>query len=120
MLLDQNSELQLGAPNVKPLVIGLLVQLLLAAIIANLNPEWFETRHRRVVRIAGEDFDLSKLELRQLTLPPKMPRSIPAPAPPPAQKPPQVQQLPQQAAPPPPPPPPPPSPPPPDRVIRPD
>jgi TonB family protein len=121
MLLDQNSELQLRATKPKPLVISIAAHFVLIAILA-FNPGWFETSHRRVVRIAGEDFDLSRLELRQLTLPPRMPpRAIPAPAPPPAQKPPQVQQLPQQAAPPPPPPsPPPPSPPPPDRVIRPD
>src|SRR4030095_12707173 len=108
MLLDQNSELQLRATKPKPLVVSILVHFLLLAIIA-FNPGWFETTHRRVVRIAGEEFDLSKLELRQLTLPPRMPpRAIPAPAPPPAQQPPLVQQLPQQAAPPPPPPPPPP------------
>jgi TonB family protein len=123
MLLDQKSELQLRATRPKPLVMSILVHFLLILILA-FNPGWFETTHRRVVRIAGEDFDLSKLELRQLTLPPRMPRALPAPAPvppPAAQTPPLVQQLPQQAAPPPPPPPPPPpTPPPPDRVIRPD
>src|SRR4029434_2841560 len=120
MLLDQKPELQLRATRPKPLVVSILVHFLLIAILA-FNPGWFETTHRRVVRIAGEDFDLSKLELRQLTLPPRMPpRAIPAPAPPPVQQP-QVQQPPQLAAPPPPPPPPPPpTPPPPDRVIRPD
>jgi len=99
---------------------SILVHFLLIAILA-FNPGWFETTHRRVVRIAGEDFDLSKLELRQLTLPPKLPRVAPAPVPPPPAVRPQIQQPPpQQAAPPPPPPPPPPTPPPPDRVIRPD
>jgi TonB family protein len=121
MLLDQNPELQLRATTPKTLVVSILIHFLLIAILA-FNPGWFETTHRRVVRIAGEDFDLSKLELRQLTLPPRMPpRAMPAPTPPPPVQQPQVQQPPQVATPPPPPPPPPPpTPPPPDRVIRPD
>lgn len=124
MLLDQNSELQLRATRPKPLVLSILVHVVLLLIVA-FNPGWFETTPHRVIRIAGEDFDLSQLELRQLVLPPRYPAAprtpppvpVPVPVPVPA---PQLTQ-PQQAAPPPPPPPPAqPTPPPPDRIIRPD
>src|SRR5688572_23393301 len=128
MLLDQNTELKLRATKPKPLMVSILVHLALILIIA-FNPDWFDTSKKRVIRIAGEDFDLTKLQLRQLTLPPRTAmRSVPAPPPPaqqqPPAQPPAVQQ-PQQAAPPPPPPPPPsrppqPPPPAPERVIRPD
>ena len=122
MLLDQNPGLQLRATQPKTLVVSILFHVILILIIA-LNPDWFETTPHRVIRIAGEDFDLSQLELRQLVLPPTLPvapRPVPPPpAPVPVPQAPLVQ--PQQAAPPPPPPPPPaPTPPPPDRVIRPD
>src|SRR5688572_5524073 len=125
MLLDQNSELKLRATRPKPLIVSILAHFVLLLILA-ISPEWFQTEHRRVIRIAGENFDLSKLQLRQLTLPPRMPqqRAVPAPVPPPAQPPLVQQPPPQQAAPPPPPPPPPPPRPQPqpmpDRVIRPD
>jgi TonB family protein len=118
MLLDQNPELQLRAARPKPLVISVLVHVLLIALLA-INPDWFETTRRRTIRIAGEDFDLTRLELRQLTLPPPARRAVPAPQPAPAPSPVPAPQpplvLPQQATPPPPPPPPPPN-----RVIRPD
>jgi len=127
MLLDQNSELQLRATRPKPLIISILVHAVLLAIVA-LFPSLFETTPHRVIRVAGEDFDLSQLELHQLVLPPRFPVAprtpppapVPVPVPVPA---PQVTQ-PQQAAPPPPPPaapaPQPPPPPPADRIIRPD
>src|SRR5262245_26866254 len=101
MLLDQNPELQLRATRPKPLMISILVHFVLILILA-FNPGWFEKSPHRVVRIAGEDFDLSQLELRQLVLPPTMPRSPrvqpPAAAPVPVPQAPLVQ--PQQAAPP--------------------
>jgi TonB family protein len=118
MLLDQNPGLQLRATKPKPLLISILVHILLIALLA-INPNWFETSHRRTIRIAGEDFDLSRLELTPLTLPPRI-RAPAAPVPRPAPAPPEPLVQPQQATPPPPPPPPPPTPPPPDRVIRPD
>ena len=125
MLLDQNSELQLRATRPKPLVVSILVHVILILIIA-VFPGLFERTPHRVIRIAGEDFDLSQLELTPLVVPPP-PRTRPVVPPPPAPAPVPVPQQaplvqPQQAAPPPPPPPPPPAPtpPPPDRIIRPD
>lgn len=125
MLLDQNSELQLRATKPKPLVISIVVHVLLILFLA-LTPSWFDTALHRKIRINGEDYDVTLLDLRPLTLPsPRQPRAVPAPAPqpPPAAQPPPPVVQPQQAAPPPPPPPaatPQPTPPPPDRVIRPD
>src|SRR5215510_5370991 len=121
MLLDQKPQLQLRATQPKPLVISILVHVVLLLIVA-FNPGWFESTPHRVIRIAGEDFDLSQLELRQLVMPPRLPVSprTPPPAPVPVPTPAPAVVQPQQAAPPPPPPPPPPTPPPPDRIIRPD
>jgi TonB family protein len=116
MLLDKNSELQLRATRPKPLMISILVHSVLIAILV-IFP--FENAKRRVIRIAGEDFDLSRLQLTPLVIPKSVPPAVvPATPPPPAQPAPLVP--PQQAAPPPPPPPPPPAPPPQNRVIRPD
>jgi TonB family protein len=116
MLLDQKPGLQLRATKPKPLMMSILVHILLILLLA-LSPNWFETSHRRTIRIAGEDFDLNRLELTPLTLPPRI-RAPATPLPRPAPAPPEpLLQPPQQATPPPPPPPPPQ---PPDRVIRPD
>src|SRR5262245_4121102 len=117
MLLDQKPGLQLRATKPKPLMMSILVHILLIILLA-ISPNWFETSHRRTIRIAGEDFDLSRLELTPLTLPPRI-RAPATPLPRPAPAPPEPLVQPQQATPP-PPPPPPPTPPPPDRVIRPD
>ena len=70
-----------------------------------LNPDLFNQAPRRIIRIAGQDYDVSKLQMMDLTAP-QQPRPQPkAQAEPPMVPPPQ--QPPPQAAPPPPPPPPP-------------
>jgi TonB family protein len=124
MLFDQNPELQIRAKRPTPLIVSIGVHALLILVIA-FNPDWFDFSQKRIIRIAGEDFDLAKLEIQPLYLPPPatMRQAMPAPVAPPAVVAPMPQaiQPPPQAAPPPPPPPPqPPTPPPPDRVIRPD
>lgn len=129
MLFDQNPELQIRTKRPTPLVVSIAVHVLLILVIA-FNPDWFDFTQKRIIRIAGEDFDLAKLEIQPLYIPPpasmsQMRPAVPAPAPPAVAAPtPQAIQPPPQAAPPPPPPqPPPPQPPPPqppDRVIRPD
>jgi TonB family protein len=125
MLFDQNPELQIRAKRPTPLIVSIGVHALLILVIA-FNPDWFDFSQKRIIRIAGEDFDLAKLEIQPLYLPPPamMRQAMPAPVAPPALAAPMPQavQPPPQAAPPPPPPPPaqPPTPPPPDRVIRPD
>ena len=99
-------------------MISVGVHVLLLLLIA-LNPGLFDTTPKRTIRIAGEDFDLSQIEIQPLYLPPIRP----APAPKPEAAPPPTPQMiqPPQAAPPPPPPPPPPAPqPPPNQIIRPD
>jgi TonB family protein len=119
MLLDQNPQLQIGANRPKTLVISIAVHVVLILLIA-FNPDWFDSPNRRTIRIAGEDFDLAKLQIQPLYLPPRVaqmappPQAVPVPVP-------QVVQPPVAAPPPPPPPPPPqPTPQPPERVIRPD
>jgi TonB family protein len=129
MLFDQNPGLQIRAKRPTSLIVSIGVHVLLILVIA-FNPDWFDFSQKRIIRIAGEDFDLAKLDIQPLYLPPmtSMRQAMPAPAPPPAlaAPTPQAIQPPPQAAPPPPPPqppppqPPPPTPPPPDRVIRPD
>src|SRR2546426_233233 len=117
MLLDKNPELQV-ASRPRTLVTSIAVHALLLLIIA-LNPDWFDSTPKRTIRIAGEDFDLSQLEIQPLYLPPIRPApAAPPPEPVPAPTPQVVQPPTAQAAPPPPPPPPPQ--PPPNQIIRPD
>src|SRR5262245_9395432 len=114
MLLDKNPELQV-ASRPRTLVISIVVHAMLLLLIA-LNPGWFDSTPKRTIRIAGEDFDLSQLEIQPLYLPPIRPAPVPKAeaVPPPT---PQAVQPPQATPPPPPPPPPQP---PPNQVIRPD
>src|SRR5262245_48521274 len=76
-----------------------------------LNPEIFNQLPKRRIRIAGEEYDLSKMQLTEV-MPPTQPRPKPQAPEPPMVAPPQPQPRPQppapQAAPPQPPPPPPP------------
>jgi TonB family protein len=94
--------------------------------LAWFNPDWFKIEPRRVIRIAGEDYDLDRFQLSELVLTPPPATAAPLPAPPPVPAPAEpLVELPPEAAPPPPPPPPPPvqpppPPPPPDRAIAPD
>jgi TonB family protein len=124
MLFDQKAELEIRSNRSKTLVVSILVHVVLLAIIA-FNPEWFDAANRRIIRIAGEDFDLNRIQIQPLVMPPmvRAPAAAPQPAPQ-ADTPPALQTPPQAAPPPPPPPPPPPQPPPPqpvpDRIIRPD
>jgi TonB family protein len=117
MLLDQNPQLEIRANRPKTLVISIAVHVVLVLLIA-FNPDWFDSSPRRIIRIAGEDFDLAKFQIQPLYLPPRVSQAAPPPQVVPAPTPQVVQ--PPQAAPPPPPPPPPPQPQPPERVIRPD
>ena len=122
MLFEHNQDLEEQPSRKRTLVISLSLHLLLIAIVV-VNPSLLTSTPKRIIRIAGQDFDLSKLEAQELTLQP--PQSQAQQRPQIAQNEPLVQpeqQPPLQAAPPPPPPPPPPpSPPPvtinPDDVI---
>lgn len=80
-------------------------------LILILNPGIFVQTPKRIIRIAGQDYDLSKLQMMDLTSPQQPKPQAKAAAPePPLQQPAQQEPPPQAAPPPPPPPPPPPQP----------
>ena len=79
MLLDQNPALELGSDRrPKTLIVSIVVHILLILVIA-FNPGWFDTTPRRIIRIAGEDFDLSQLKVTPLVLPPAIASRHPRP-----------------------------------------
>ena len=118
MLFDQKPDLDLQPRRTKTLLISLGIHMLLVVMIA-FNPEFLSSPPKRIIRIAGQDYDLSKNQLTELVMPPEARPKPPAPAAPADDKPliepppqpngqrPQPQQ---QSPPPPPPPPPPPAP----------
>lgn len=91
----------------KTLIVSIGIHVLLLGLLV-LEPTLFQTTPKRIIRIAGQDFDLNNTQLTELTMPPP-PR--PRAAPPLVQPPPQPKTEtpppppPQQATPPPPPPP---------------
>ena len=122
MLFDDNQGLDRQPRRAKTLAISLLIHVFLVGLIL-VRPDLFYSQPRRVIRIAGQDFDLSKLEAQELTLQPPPNQARPpqtAPNEPPLVQP-QPEPPPPQEATPPPPPPPPPQPPPvtisPDDII---
>lgn len=111
-------------PDIQPrrkttLLLSIGIHLLLVVFVL-VNPDFLRSTPKRIIRIAGQDYDLSKNELRELVMPPAGEQPKP---PAPRDSAPLIQPPapPQQAAPPPPPPPPPPpAPQMPDVVIGPD
>src|SRR6185295_10129286 len=93
----------------KTLLIAIGIHAILLIFLA-LNPDLLTSTPKRIIRIMGQDYDLSKQQLTELVMPPDALRPRPAP---PADKPLVQPPAPQPENPPPPPPPPPPTPPPP-------
>ena len=58
---------------------GVLALILIVAFFG-LNPDFLRSQPRRVIRIAGQDFDQDRFVLRELLLPPEL---LPVPEPPP-------------------------------------
>ena len=113
MLFEKDEPLEPAPRRTKTLLVSVGIHLLLVLVVA-MNPEFLNTMPKRIIRIAGQDYDLSKNQITELILPqPDAMRPKPAPkadqplvqpnVPTPPTPPPQ-----QQAPPPPPPPPPPP------------
>ena len=107
MLFEREEGLELQPPRTKTLLISVGIHVLLILFVV-WNPEFLSSNPKRIIRIAGQDYDLSKNQITELIQPPESRPKPPAPAddkpliqPPPQ---PNVQ---------PPPPPPPPQPPPP-------
>jgi TonB family protein len=120
MLFDKDEDLELQPKRTKTVMISLGIHVLVLIFLV-LNPDLLTSPPKRIIKVMGEDYDLSKENLTELVVPPEArPRpAVPdkplvqpsAPKPeqqqPPPQQQPQPQPQPQQAPPPPPPPPPP-------------
>src|SRR5215470_12984617 len=135
MLFEKDEELELQPKRTKTLLISIGIHVILLVFLA-FNPELLTSPPKRIIKVMGQDYDLSKEELTELVVPPEALRpkpdkplvQPPIPQPKPEQQPPQQQPQPQtqpqpqpqQAPPPPPPPPPPPKPQAPPPVIGPD
>src|SRR5256712_12776124 len=112
MLFEPDETLELQPRRTKTLLISIGIHLLLLVFLA-LNPELLTSTPKRIIRIMGQDYDLSKQQLTELLMPPESLRPKPAVPDKPLIQPP-VPQPENQPAPPPPPPqqqPPPPPPP---------
>src|SRR5947208_10213566 len=114
MLFEKDEAVELQPQRTKTLLISVGIHLLLLVFLA-LNPELITSTPKRIIRIMGQDYDLSKQQLTELVVPPdslRPKRQVPAQ---PLIEPPReaVPKPEPQVAPPPPPPQPPPPPPPP-------
>jgi outer membrane biosynthesis protein TonB len=129
MLFEKDEDLDLQPKRTKTLLISIGIHVFLLVFLA-FNPELLTSPPKRIIKVMGQDYDLSREELTELVVPPDALRPKPVPekplVQPPAPKPqetpppPQVQPPPPQVQPPPPPPPPQPAPQMPPVVIRPD
>jgi len=117
MLFEKDEDIELQPRTTKTLAISVGIHLLLLVFLA-FNPELLTSTPKRIIRIMGQDYDLSKQQITELVVPPEAMRPkantspkplieppVPKPEPPPIANP--------LAQPPPPPPPPPPKTPPP-------
>src|SRR5882672_9766096 len=104
MLFEREQDLEVKPRRTKTLLISIGIHLLLVAVVA-LNPEFLRSTPKRIIRIAGQDYDLSKNQVTELIIPPAARPKPPVPDKPLVQPP--VQQQPNVQPPPPPPPPPP-------------
>src|SRR5436309_8167628 len=115
MLFEKDEAVELQPQRTKTLLISVGIHLLLLVFLA-LNPELITSTPKRIIRIMGQDYDLSKQQLTELVVPPNSLRPKPKVPAPPLVQPPLPQPEPQTAPPPPapaaPPPPPPQAPPP--------
>src|SRR5205809_6122480 len=109
MLFEKDEALELQPRRTKTLLISIGIHLLLLVFLA-LNPDFLTSTPKRIIRIMGQDYDLSKQQLTELVMPPEA-RPKPAAPDKPLIQPPVPQQENQPAPPPPQQPPPPPPPP---------
>ncbi len=115
MLFEREEGLELKPYRTKTLLISIGIHLLLIAAVV-WNPELLSSTPKRIIRIAGQDYDLSKNQLTELVMPPESRPTAPAAG----DDRPLVQPPPQPDVQPPPPPPPPAPPQPPPPVIGPE
>src|SRR5688572_22172106 len=108
MLFKDDLDPELRPRKGKTLLISLGIHLLLLVVLI-MNPDFLSSPPKRIIRIAGQDYDLSKNQLTELLMPPANPQPRQTPSEPLVQPPmPEPPPQPQPTQPPPPPPPPPP------------
>src|SRR2546428_6106495 len=82
MLFEKDEAVELQPQRTKTLLISVGIHLLLLVFLA-LNPELITSTPKRIIRIMGQDYDLSKQQLTELVVPPDSLRPKPkVPAPP--------------------------------------
>src|SRR4029450_12802096 len=80
MLFKKDEELELQPKRTKTLLISIGIHVVLLAFLVA-NPELLTSNPKRIIRIMGQDYDLSKQQLTELMVPPDALRR-PSPAPP--------------------------------------
>src|SRR5438552_6596843 len=78
MLFEKDEAVELQPQRTKTLLISVGIHLLLLVFLA-LNPELITSTPKRIIRIMGQDYDLSKQQLTELVMPPDALRPKPAP-----------------------------------------
>src|ERR1700740_1393678 len=102
MLFDREESLEVQPQRTKTLLISIGIHLFLLGFLA-LNPELLTSTPKRIIRIMGQDYDLSKKQITELVAPPDV-RPKPSKPAEPLVQPPAPPPEPQVAPPPPPPP----------------
>src|SRR5215510_5285489 len=79
MLFEREEGLELQPARTRTLLISIGIHLLLILFLV-WNPEILSSTPKRIIRIAGQDYDLSKNQLTELVMPPEARPRPPAPA----------------------------------------
>lgn len=79
MLFERQEELELQPARTKTLLISVGIHVLLILVVI-WNPEILSSTPKRIIRIAGQDYDLTKNQLTELVIPPESRPRPPAPA----------------------------------------
>src|SRR6266566_3668255 len=78
MLFEKDEDLELQPKRTKTLLISLGIHVLFLVFLA-LNPDLLTSTPKRIIRIMGQDYDLSKNQLTELVMPPDALRPRPQP-----------------------------------------
>ena len=77
MLFEKDEDLELQPKRTKTLLISIGIHLMLLIFLA-LNPDLLTSTPKRIIKVMGQDYDLSKEELTELVMPPDALRPKPA------------------------------------------
>src|SRR5262247_3279723 len=78
MLFKKDEDVELQPKRTKTLLISIGIHVVLLAILVA-NPDLLTSTPKRIIRIMGQDYDLSKQQLTELIVPPDALRPKPAP-----------------------------------------